>query len=52
MFSNSARVGGDISPHWSNVMGMIDTDEPLAPYAGPGKNNSTASPVLPPRFIY
>ena len=35
-FSNSARVGGDISPSWSNIVGMIDTDEPLAPWAGPG----------------
>jgi hypothetical protein len=35
-FSNSARVGGDISPSWSHIVGMIDTTEPLAPWAGPG----------------
>ena len=35
-FSNSARVGGDINPSWGAVVRMIDTGEPLAPWAGPG----------------
>ena len=35
-FSNSARVGGDINLSWGAVVRMIDIDEPLAPWAGPG----------------
>ena len=46
MFSNSARVGGDINPSWPHITGMIDTDEPLAPWAGPGFWNDNDSEFL------
>ena len=50
MFSNSARVGGDINPSWPHITGMIDTDEPLAPWAGPGFWNDNDSESLQPGY--
>jgi hypothetical protein len=33
---NTDRVGNDINPHWSSVIGLIDDDEKHAPFAQPG----------------
>jgi alpha-galactosidase len=36
---NLWRTTGDISDNWNSVMGIIDTNEPLYQYAGPGHWN-------------
>ena len=36
---NLWRTTDDISDNWENIMGIIDTNEKLASYAGPGKWN-------------
>jgi alpha-galactosidase len=37
--ANMWRIGGDIGPKWSSVLGLIDIDTPLAANAGPGRWN-------------
>jgi alpha-galactosidase len=37
--TNMWRIGFDITNTWASFTGLIDTDKPLSPYAGPGHWN-------------